>query len=118
MRYPQMKNTEDSSAKWVGVVRGAFAKSDGSAKGVGKELAGSVGSGLAAALVEGIAELVAYAGAAWGDEANAIDAEEAAVVVSRRIVRPVLEAKLQARLDALDEKCAGLAACPVCKGVA
>lgn len=111
-----MKTTEDSSAKWVCVVRDALAKSDGSAKEVAKELATTLGFGVAVALVEGIAELVAYAGAALGDEASAIDAEEAAVVASRRMVRPVLQAKLQARLDALDEKLVGLAVCPGCKG--
>jgi hypothetical protein len=113
-----VKTTEDSSAKWIGVVREAMAKSDGSAKGVAKELAVTLGAGVAAALVEGIAELACYAGAVLGDEASAIDAEEEAVVASRRMVRPVLQAKLQARLDALDEKLVGQAICWGCKGTA
>ena len=113
-----MKTTEDLSVKWLAVVRDAFARSDESARGVAKELATALGEGRGAAFVEGLSELAAYAGAAMGEEAGAIDEEEAAIVAARRVVRPVLQAKLQARLEALDEKLAGQAVCPGCKDTA
>ncbi len=118
MRYPAMKTTEDLSAKWIGVVREAFERSDGSAKGLAKELSTTLGSGLGAAVVEGIAALAEYASVVLGDEASALDAEEEAVVSARRIVLPVLQTKLQARLDVLDEKLAGQAVCLGCQGTA
>lgn len=118
MRYPKMKTTEESSAKWLSVVFEAFAKSGGCTKGLAKELAVAFGDGVGAAFVEGLSELAAYAAAAMGDEAGAIDEEEAAVVASRRVVRPVLQAKLQARLDALDVKLVGLATCAGCEATA
>ena len=110
-----MKTTEELSAKLLSVVREAFAKSDGSAKEVAKELGAVLGAGVGAAFVEGLWELAAYTAAATGEEAGAIDEEEAAIVAARRVVRPVLQAKLQARLDALDEKLVGQAVCPGCK---
>jgi hypothetical protein len=40
------------------------------------------------------------------------------MVAARRILRPLLAAKVQARLDALDAQLAGQAACPTCPGSA
>ncbi len=113
-----MKTTEELSAMWLDVVRKAFAESDGSAKEVGKVLGARLGARVGAALVEGFAELAAYAGSAMGEDATAIDEEEAAVAASRRVVRPVLQAKLQARVEVLDAKLVGQAQCEGCAGTA
>ncbi|OGQ83914.1 MAG: hypothetical protein A2289_25905 [Deltaproteobacteria bacterium RIFOXYA12_FULL_58_15] len=70
---------------------------------------------MADAFVAGATELAHFAAHGLEDNEDAIDAEREAVAVSRRIVRPVLEAKLQARLDALDEQAKGdPVPCPKC----
>ena len=51
MRYPEMKTTEELSAKWLCVVRKAFAESDGSGKKVGEVLGETFGAGLDEKLV-------------------------------------------------------------------
>jgi hypothetical protein len=112
-----METTEESSAKWISIIREAFVASDGTAKGVAASLATALGA-RAGAVVEGMAELASYASSALEPEATASDAEEEALAVSRRIMRPALEAKLQARLDALDKELAGRAVCPDCQGTA
>ena len=115
---PHMDSTV-SSVKWLSVFREVFAQTDGSANSVKEALAARrfaepAMAAIAAAFADGVAELAAYADARLADEATAVDAEADAIAVSRRIVRPVLQAKLQARLDVLDEKCAGKAVCPDC----
>ena len=45
---------------------------------------------------------------------DAVDLESEAVAVARRVVRPLLQAKMQARLDALDEQQAGATRCAEC----
>ncbi len=70
---------------------------------------------VAEAFLAGASELARYAAGGLKDDENAIDAEREAVAVSRRIVRPVLQAKLQSRLDILDEQTKGdVAPCPKC----
>ncbi|MCP4449799.1 MAG: hypothetical protein GY811_31375, partial [Myxococcales bacterium] len=54
------------------------------------------------ALAKGIAELAAYAASELDDDESSLDAETEALDVARSVVRPVLEAKLQRRLDLLD----------------
>lgn len=77
-------------------------------------LRGDSGCGIERGLAEGIAELVTYAASALSDESTAIDAEEEAVAVARRVVRPVLMAKLQARMDELDARNVGQTCCSEC----
>jgi hypothetical protein len=73
------------------------------------------GVSVAEAFVAGASELVRYALQGLKEDENAVDAEREAVAVSRRIVRPVLQAKLQSRLDMLDEQTKGIVApCPKC----
>jgi hypothetical protein len=114
-----MDSTEVSSVQWLSVVRDAFMETDGSTKAMAEAMtsrfaAQPAAASVAIAVAEGIAELAAYADTKLGESATAIDAEAAAVVASRRIVRPLLEAKLQTQMDALDEDLAGKAVCPVC----
>ena len=109
--------------QWLSVVREAFAKTDGSVKAVVEALRAQVspesaGGSVAAAFAEGLAELAAYADKRIGVGDTAVEAEAEAIAASRRIVRPVLQAKLQAQVDSLDEELAGKAVCPGCKSTA
>ncbi|MBW2736480.1 MAG: ISKra4 family transposase [Deltaproteobacteria bacterium] len=73
------------------------------------------GETVAQAFIDGASELAHYASQAFKDNENALDAECEAVAVSRRVVRPLLQAKLQGRLDELDQQTKGVAApCPKC----
>src|SRR5258708_18970686 len=101
-----MNSTEIPSVQWLSVVRDAFAKTDGSVKTVFEALtvqlsAQETGGSIAAAFAEGLMELAAYADKKMSDTATAVDAEAEAITASRRIVRPVLQAKLQARINSL-----------------
>jgi len=118
-----MDSTEISSGQWIQICRQAFEASDGLSPGfaeaVCSQLAESIGHtqgvAVAEAFIAGASELACYAAQDLNDDENAVDAEREAVAVSRRIVHPVLEAKLQARLDLLDERTKGLVAlCPKC----
>jgi hypothetical protein len=118
-----MDNIEKPSTQWLSLVREAFAKTDGSMKAVAEALTTKVstqatGGSIAAAFAEGLVELSAYADKNLGDSATAVDAEADAIAASRRIVRPVLQAKLQARLDALDRELTGKAVCSRCESTA
>jgi hypothetical protein len=113
-----MDSTEFRSGQWIEICKRAFEAGDGLpsgfAKAVCSRLAESLGCthgvAVAEAFVVGATELALYASKGLNDDENAVDAECEAVTVSRRIVRPVLEAKLQARLDLLDERAKGLVA--------
>jgi hypothetical protein len=118
-----MDSTEISSGQWIEICRQAFEVGDGSsqnfAEAVCSRLAESIGRAhgvsVAEAFVTGASELARYALRSLEDGESAVDAEREAVTVSRRIVRPVLQAKLQSRLDMLDEQAKGLVApCPKC----
>lgn len=118
-----MDSTIVPSSEWLNVVRRAVEATDGSRQAVldaiRTELRAQPGAvSLASAFAEALTELTRYATAPLEDSADAVDLEVEAVTVSRRILRPLLEVKLQARLDALDERLAGEAQCPCCQGSA
>lgn len=118
-----MDSTGICSGQWTEICQRAFKNSGGLssdfAQALCGELAGNVtqtcGESIALAFIEGAAELARYASENLGENANALDAECEAVAASRRVVRPVLQAKLQTQLDALDEETKGVATlCPKC----
>ena len=114
-----MASTEISSVEWLVQVREAFAKTDGSAAAVTTALrkTSSSGGAVAGAFIEGLGELMAYADCKTL-RGTAVEAECEAVAASRRIVRPLFQAKLQAQVDVLDQEYEGKALCTECKGVA
>ncbi len=115
-----MDSITTPSSEWLNVVRRAVETTDGSRPAMLDVIRSGLQTSPAVALVasayaEALAELTEYATSAVAF-ADAVDLEVAAVVVSRRIVRPLLQAKLQARLDALDEQLVGQSQCPGCGG--
>ncbi len=115
-----MESTKSLAVEWLEIVREAFAETDSSRKGLSKAIRARFstapgGVSIAAALLEGLRELAQYADAATEESVDAVDMEAEAVAVSRRVVRPLLEAKMQARLDALDEKQSGATRCRHCQ---
>ena len=58
---------------------------------------------LGAGLVQGLELLSAYAQQDMQDDETAMDAEGQAVALSRQVVRPLLEKRLQRRVDKLDQ---------------
>lgn len=118
-----MDSTEICSGQWIEICRQTFAVCDGLSAGFAEAVCAALAENLgrthrvsvAKAFVVGASELARYASQDIEDGQNAVDAEREAVTVSRRIVRPVLEAKLQSRLDVLDEQTKGVVApCPKC----
>ncbi len=118
-----MDSTEITSSQWMGICRQAFESNDGLGPGFAEAVCAQLaervgrlrGETVAQAFIEGASELARYASQAFKEDENALDAECEAVVVSRRIVRPVLQAKLQGRLDELDRQTKRVAApCPKC----
>ncbi len=69
--------------------------------------------GLGAALLSGMETLADYATSDL--ELGAVDAEALAIAVAMKAVRPILEAQLQRRLDALDRDLLGEAVCRRCE---
>jgi len=65
-------------------------------------------------LAESMEVMWEYAKASVEDGVDALDEEGAAISASKRAFQPVLEARLQARIDAVDRETAGLSKCPVC----
>ncbi len=111
-----MDCTENLIAKWLTIVSEAFAETDGSRLAVADWLDKRFdGDPLGSAFAEGISELVRYASSDWEQGHTAIEAEEAAIAASRRAVRPLLQAKLQARVDVLDVASRGKSVCPHCE---
>jgi Uncharacterised protein family (UPF0236) len=108
------------SIEWLNVVRRAVATTDGSRAAVSDAIRSGLRAAptaipLAAAFAEALAELTQYATAPVGEATDAVDVENAAVLAARRILRPLLQAKLQGRLDALDGQPAGQTRCPTCQ---
>ena len=98
-----MDPTDISSATLLAIAGAALAETDGTPDAVAAHIAQRLGAdGVTSAFALGLAELAAYGAAGWTQGGTAVDAEAEAVAASRRIVRPLFEAKLQARLDALD----------------
>ena len=117
---PQMDSTSITSTEWLKIAGAAFAQTDGSAEAMAKAIAAQLASqpaamAVAAALAEGFAELARYAAEEPGEAADSVDIEVEAIAAARRVVRPLLQAKLQQRLDALDAKTARHNLCPRCK---
>jgi len=115
-----MDCTEISSEVWISWAEEAWSTTEGASSEtlvveLGKRLAAVPGGRLSTALAEGMAELVRYATQGQEEIESALDAEVEALAVSRRIVRPILEAKLQQCLDALDARQTGQSACPQCE---
>src|SRR5438445_4893751 len=111
-----MESTRNRDQSWLQVVREAFAQTDGSSKEMALAIRAQMstrpaGLLVAAAFVEGLTELARYADETPVSTEDAVDLESEAVSVARRVVRPLLQAKMQARLDALDEQLAGTTRC-------
>lgn len=112
-------NTDSTSTLWLAAAAAAWTQSRGDLLEVSRLLGEQLGGATAGAtstgkaFLEGVGLLARYAAAEWPEAADAVDAEREAVEVSRRIVRPVLEAKLQRRLDEID---AGQAGAVICEG--
>lgn len=116
-----MDSTTIASTQWLRIVTRAVARTDGSRTAVVAAVCEAVRARpgvtpLAAAFAEALAELTQYATAPVAESTDAVDLETEAVVVSRRVLRPLLQAKLQARLDALDAQSEHHAPCPNCTG--
>ena len=121
-RYPMSNMIENTSACIVDVVRAAASQGDASPEAVADRIRARLCSGgdegggtVGRAFAEGVKELAAYATRTIAIGSTAIDAETEAVSVARRVVRPVLEAKLQAQLDALDAQSVGQTRCCKCE---
>lgn len=118
-----MDSTSVTSIEWMRIAGAAFAQTDGSAQAMTEAIQVQLatqpaGMAVAAAFAEGLAELARYVAAEPAETADAVDVEAEAVAASRRIVRPLLQAKLQARIDALDARSVGKALCRGCKQTA
>ena len=114
-----MESTKNRDESWMDVVREAFAQTDGSSQAMARAIRAQLatrpaGLVVATAFVEGLTELARYAGEVPGSTADAVDLESEAVASARRIVRPLLQAKMQARLDALDQEMVGTTRCAEC----
>jgi hypothetical protein len=120
-----MDFTGIASVQWTEICRETFSQNGGCLHGFAEALIAQLaarlgetrGLSVARAFVEGACELARYAGNEVKDAENAIDAECDALAVSRRIILPSLQAKLQAHLDRLDQESTGDATpCPKCGG--
>ena len=107
-----------NSEQCKAIAEKAWKQSDGAPEAVARALGHGMsevlgpGSPMTEAFVQGVCELGRYAQAAPVE--HAVDAEKEAVEVSRRVVVPLLQAKLQQRLDALDAEQPRGVACADC----
>jgi len=116
-----MDFTESSSRQWMKICKQAFDQTRGTADAfaeavcsqLGKAVLQTAGLDAARAFLQGVCELARYASKEAGADENAVEVEREAVAVSRRVVRPILQAKLQRRLDQLDQQTKGHA--PSCR---
>jgi len=112
-----------SSREWLSIVADAVEQTDGSAPAIrqfietqlGVEAGGSKRP-MAVAFAAGVAELAQYAGGPWNEERTAVEEEREALEVARRAVCPILEARLQGRIDQLDAVWNGCSRCDKCGG--
>jgi hypothetical protein len=110
-----MDSSEISSGAWLVMLGEAWAETGGRPQDIGAAVSERLGADpVASALVAGVCELAAYAAVASVDTDTAVDAEAEALSVSRRVVRPLLEAKLQVRMNELDAARQGQNACGSC----
>jgi hypothetical protein len=115
--------TISASVEWLDVIRHAVTTTDGSKQAVLDAIRNDLKTRpsqvpFAAAFSEALGEFVEYATAPIRADADAVDLEVEAVAASRRILRPLLETKVQARLDALDEQHRGESQCTSCQASA
>jgi hypothetical protein len=73
---------------------------------------------LAAAWMQACDVMTQYTNADFDEDEDSIDEELAAIMASRRAFRPLLEARLQSRIDRVDEATKGQATCKQCGGKA
>jgi len=114
-----MDPTPNLIFKWLAIASEAFVETDGSAPAVAARISVKLGGdphGVAFAL--GVSELARYSASGWKEGDLAIEAEDAAIAASRRIVGPLFQVKVQARIDALDAARQGACVCPSCGGPA
>ena len=114
-----MESTRNRDESWMQVVREAFVQTDGSSQQMALALRAKLskqpaGLLVATAFVEGLTELVRYAQEPLSTK-DAVDLESDAVAAARRIVRPLLQARMQSRLDELDEQLVGTTRCAACE---
>jgi hypothetical protein len=117
---PQMDTTRIFSGKWLSLLAEVWSESPTTS---GSDLAARVQEKLglssqevAAGLVEAVEHLGDYVAMETGNEATAVDLEAEAVSVAMKVVRPVLQGKLQERMDVLDAELAGKTVCAKCGG--
>jgi len=91
---------------------GKAVDTDSVISGVAERL--GVNSRVVGALAAGVDAMGEYALAALDDDVNAIGEEDAAVTASRRAFRPLLEARLQERIDRIDDQWKRASVCPAC----
>jgi len=83
---------------------------------LGSRMGGNVA--LAVAWMQSCDAMTQYANASLDEDEDALDEEFLAIMASRRAFRPLLEARLQARIDRVDEATKGQATCKQCGGKA
>ncbi len=117
--------SEISSACLLDAVRDAMAGGDTSPEALAEGIRARLGvadeggaSSIARAFAEGVAEFASYAASAIVSGSTAVDFEVEAVLVARRAVRPMLQAKLQAHVDVLDAESVGQTCCTKCEAFA
>ena len=93
-------------------VAGKAVDADAVMSGVAERL--GVSSRVVGALAVGVDAMGEYALAALDDDVDAIGEEDAAVTASRRAFRPLLEARLQERVDQIDDQWKRGSVCPAC----
>lgn len=76
------------------------------------------GSELARAMLAAGDVMAEYAASSLTDDEDSIDEEARAIEASRRAFRPLLEARLQSRIDRIDEAMRGRVVCPECGATA
>ena len=82
------------------------------AEAVAARLGGDVNLGQA--LMTGFDAMAEYAAGDLADERDALDEETEAIAASRRAFRPLLEARLQERIDRIDAETKGMTTCLEC----
>jgi hypothetical protein len=107
--------------KFAEAVRGIQERGDAlSAQNVTVEVTRAIGCGakIAQAVLAASDAMAEYAMGAYGEDEDSLAEEENAIAASRRAFRPLLEARLQARIDGIDEAMKGRVLCLECDATA